>query len=168
VENLTPYVFKREAERCVFVPSNAFAGLSVGMFAGGSLFMLYLSSIFFRHPDATSAHFWVGAIFVLVAVYSASLATWAWRRRSTPLSIEVGGRVIYGERQLCAAGTVRAVRVAEARACDGDECEIALELADGSKVHLPSQYFGGYRPRAHIRPFAAKLGEVLEVPVVQG
>jgi hypothetical protein len=50
-------------------------------------------------------------------------------------------------------------------AATGDECEIALEFADGPKVYLPSQYFGVYLPRAHLRPFAAKLAEVLEVPV---
>jgi hypothetical protein len=137
------------------------------MFAGGSLLMLYLSSMFFRHLGASSANFGMGAIFVLVAVYSASLATWSWRTRNTPLCIEAGGRVSYGEHQLCAAGTVRAVQVAGARGGDGDECEIVLELADGSKVYLPSQYFGAYRPRAHVGPFAAKLGEVLEVPVVE-
>jgi hypothetical protein len=32
-------------------------------------------------------------------------------------------------------------------------------------VYLPSQYFGVHQPRAHVRLFAAKLAEVLEVPV---
>ena len=167
MEKLTPYIFKREVDRCVFMPSTAFAGLSVGMFAGGSLLMLYLSSIFFRHLGAESADFWVGAIFVAVASYSATLATRAWRTRNTPLSIEAGGRVTYGGKELCAAGTVRAVRVSEARGGNGDECEIALELADGTKVYLPSRYFAVYRPREHARPFAAKLAEVLEVPVTE-
>ncbi len=137
------------------------------MFAGGSLLMLYLSTIFFRHLDTSLANFWVGAIFVAVAGFSATLAARAWIARKTPLIIEAGGRVSYAEQELCAAGTVRAVRIAAARGGEGDECEIALELADGTKVYLPSQYFAVYWPLAHARPFAAKLAEVLEVPVME-
>jgi hypothetical protein len=76
-----------------------------------------------------------------------------------------GGRISYGKRELCVAGSLRAVRIDGARGGEADECEIALELADGAKVYLPSQYFGVYLPGAHLRPFAAKLAEVLEVPV---
>ena len=32
-------------------------------------------------------------------------------------------------------------------------------------AYLPSQYFGVHQPRANLYPFAAKLAEVLEVPV---
>ena len=124
--------------------------------------MLYLSSIFFRHLDGASEKLWIGAIFVAVAGYSAALAMHSWSTRKTPLSIMAGGYVSYGREELCAAGAVRAVRIDEAR---GGDCEIALELADGAKVFLPSQYFGLHQPRANLRPFAAKLAEVLEVPV---
>jgi hypothetical protein len=167
VETLTPYIFKREADRCVFLPSPAFSRVSVGMFAGGSLLMLYLSSIFFRDLGAAPARFWIGAIFVAVACYSATLAARSWSERNTPLSIEAGGRVRYGQRELCAAGTVHAVRLIGARGGERNECEIALELVDGTKVHLPSQYFGIYRPRLHARPFAAKLAQELKVPVTE-
>ena len=129
--------------------------------------MLYLARIFFRHTGAVAADLWIGAVFVLVAVFSATLATWAWRTRRTPLTIESGGRVSYGERELCAGGTVRAVRIADARGGNADECEIALELGDGTLVYLPSQYIAVYRPRAHACPFAAKLAEALQVPVTE-
>jgi hypothetical protein len=89
----------------------------------------------------------------------------SWNARNTPLSIMAGGRVSYGRKELCAAGAVRAVRVDEAHGGEPNEYEIALELADGTKVYLPSQYFGVHQPRAHLRQFAAILAEVLEVPV---
>jgi hypothetical protein len=159
------YTFKREGDRSMFVPSRVFSGMSAWMFVGGALLMLYLSSIFFRHLNGTSANLWPGAVFVAVAGYSAVLALRSWRTRRTPLSIMPGGSVSYGRQQLCAAGSVRAVRIDGGRGGEADECEIALELADGAKVYLPPQYFGVTQPRAHLRPFAAKLAEVLEVPV---
>ena len=167
MEKLTTYIVKREADRFVFLPSPAFSGLSVGMFAGGSLLMLYLSSIFFRDLNAISAKFWIGAIFVGVATYSAILAARSWSARNTQLSIEAGGRVCHGQRELCAAGTVSAVRIDEARGGESGDCEIALELVDGTKVCLPSQYFGVYWPRLHARAFATNLAEALKVPVTE-
>jgi hypothetical protein len=159
------YTFKREADRSLFVPSKVFAGFAVWMFVGGALFMLYLSSIFFRHPKVVPADLWIGAIFVALAGFSAALAMGYWNARRTPLSIMTGGSVSYGRQRLCAAGAVRAVRIDTARGGHGDECEIALELDDGAKVYLPSQYFGICQPRAHLRPFAAQLAEVLSVPI---
>jgi hypothetical protein len=164
VENLTLYTFKREADRALFVPSKAFSGISTWMFVGGALLMLYFSSIFFLHPLGTSGSLWIGAIFVAVAGYSVALAMRSWSARNTPLSIMSGGRVSYGRKELCAAGAVRAVRIDGARS-EPNEYQIALELADGTKVYLPSQYFGVHQPRANLYPFAAKLAEVLEVPV---
>ena len=165
VEALTLYTFKREADRSLFVPSKIFSGIAVWGFVGGALLMLYLSSIFFRHLNQVPADLWVGAIFVALAGFSAALAMRYWSARRTPLSIVAAGSVSYGRKQLCAAAAVRAVRIDTARGGHGDECEIALELADGAKVYLPSQYFGICQPRARLRPFAAKLAEVLEVPV---
>jgi len=76
-----------------------------------------------------------------------------------------GGSISCGRQRLCAAGSVRAVRIDPARRGEADECEIALELADGAKVYLPSQYFGTTQPRTRLLPFAAKLAEVLGVPI---
>ena len=100
--NPTPYMVKREAGRCVFVPSLLFGSLMVGGFGAGSAYLVYLSTMFFRRTDTAS----FGAIFLPVAALPACLAIRAWRTRRTPLSIERGGRVTYGEREICAAGTV--------------------------------------------------------------
>ena len=165
-EILALYTFKREGDRSIFVPSGIFSGMAVWMFVGGAVLMLQLSSIFFRHLKGTSANLWIGAVFVAVASYSAALALRSWSTRRTPLSIMAGGSVSYGRQQLCATGSVRAVRIDGARGGgEANECEIALELTDGAKVYLPSPYFGVHQPRAHLRPLAAKLGEVLGVPV---
>jgi hypothetical protein len=165
METLTPYIFKREAGRYVFLPSASFSAGSVVMFAAGSLLMIYLSTIFFRHLSGASANLGFGVIFLGVASFSAILALRAWTLRKTPLSIEDSGRVSYGERELCASGTVRAVRIVPSRDGGWGDYEIALELADRRLVYLPLQYFGVFRPREHARPFAAKLAEVLNVVV---
>ena len=114
-----------------------------------------------------SANWWIGAIFVLVAGLSAVFATRAWRTRSTALSIECGGRVSYGKRELCAAGSVRGVRIAASRSGERDDCAVALEVAGGELVFIPSQYFAVFGAREQARPFAAKLAELLKVPVTE-
>ncbi len=159
------YTFKREADRWVLLPTPLFANLMTGFFAAGSLFMLYLSTMFFRRAYDWS-HLLIGGIFVLVAAMIASSAIRAWRTRHIPISIEAGGRVSYGEQQLCAAGTVRTVRIAAARAGEANDCEIVFELAGGDLVYLPSQYFC-FSVREHARPFASELAKALEVQVTE-
>jgi hypothetical protein len=163
--NSTLYVVKREADRWVFVPSPLFAGLMIAGFGAGSAFMVYLSTIFFRRTGRTSANF--GAIFLVVAGLCASWAILAWRTRRTPLSIETGGRVSYGERELCAAGTVRAVRIVESVGGEPGDSEVVLEVARGKMVSIPSRYFASFKSREHARPFAAKLAQALEVQVLE-
>jgi hypothetical protein len=164
---LAPFVVRRESERWVFVPGTSFAGWASGMFAAGSAFMVYLSTMFFRGIDTASAFPWIGLILLAVATYSAGLAIWTWRTRRTPLTVEQGGRVSYGRRELCAAGTVRAVRITDARGGDAGECEVGLEVAGGKAVFLPQPYFTRFSARQLARPFAAKLAEALQVQVIE-
>jgi hypothetical protein len=96
-------------------------------------------------------------IFLLVAGAIASLGIRAWRSRCTPLTVEYGGRVAYGERELCAAGMVRVVRIAESQGGEPGECDVVLEQDGGKIVSIPSQYFCSFTSREHARPFAAKL-----------
>lgn len=139
----------------------------VGSFGAGSAFLVYLSTLFFRRLGAASANLWLGSIFVLVAGLSAGLGIRAWRTRRTPLNIEFDGRLSYGERELCAAGTVRGVRIAASRSGEANDCEVCLEVAGGKLVSVPSQYFGGFKERKDARPFAAKLAEALGVQVTE-
>ena len=120
MEHSTQYVVRREPGRCMFFPTPLFGSLMAGGFGAGSAFLVYLSTGFFRRTDTA----FLGAIFLLVAVYSAGLGIRAWRTRRTPLLIERGGRVTYGERELCAAGTVRAVRITPSRSGEAKLYEV--------------------------------------------
>jgi hypothetical protein len=161
--NLAPFVVRREAGRWLFVPGGAFGSLATGLFAAGGAFMVYLSTIFFRPASSTV---WIGFCLLAVAAYSVGLAIWTWRRRHTPLSVDPDGRVSYGRRVLAASGSVRGVRLREARGGDAGECEISLELAGGRAVLLPNPYFARYATRGQARPLAAKLAEALGVSVM--
>jgi len=132
---------------------------------GQCVYGLPLNDISLADGCRASANF--GAIFLVVAGLCASWAILAWRTRSTPLSIETGGRVSYGERELCAAGTVRAVRIVESVGGEPGDSEVVLEVAGGKMVSIPSRYFASFKSRKHARPFAAKLAQALEVQVLE-
>jgi hypothetical protein len=160
MENPTRYVVKREAGGCEFVPPPLFGRSMAGMFGAGSVYLVYLSTTFFRRT-ATAIF---GAILLLVAALPAGLGIRAWRTRRTPLSIERGGRVTYGERELCAAGTVRAVQIAR-RPSEAFDYEVCLELDDGKLVSIQPQHFALYKTAMQARPFAAELAAALGVQV---
>jgi hypothetical protein len=126
-------------------------------------YLVYLSTLFFRRTDTA----FFGAIFLLVAALPACLGIRAWRTRRTPLSIEREGRVTYGEREICAAGTVRVVRIAPSRGGAANDCEVCLELDEEILVSIPSQYFAYFRMAAQARPFATELAAALGVQVTE-
>jgi hypothetical protein len=164
--NPVPYTLTRDGERWVFRPDATFVVLMVVAFAAGSAFCVCQAVSFFRGAgDAAGVGF--GFIFLLAAGLLAGPAVWAWRTRHTPLTIERGGRVCYGERELCATGAVRAVRIAPARGGECGDCEVCLESDGGKLVSLPSLYFAGFRTREHARPFAEQLARALGVGVVE-
>jgi hypothetical protein len=163
---LTPYVVRRDADRWVFVPSSTFVGLATGGFGAMSAFLVYLSTLFFRRTVTAPANSLFGPVLLLAAIYCAGLGIYTWRTRRTPLSVEFGGRISYGNWELCAAGTVRAVRLAESRGGEAGDCEVGLEV-EGKTVFIPPWYFARFKSREHARPFAAKLAEVLEVQVTE-
>ena len=103
---LGPYVVKRRDGGLEFVPSSMLAVLMLTGFGAGAAIFLCMSIYFFRHPQML-----FGPILVLAGCMIATMAIRAWRTRSTPLKVENGGRVSYGEQELCAAGTVRNVRI---------------------------------------------------------
>jgi hypothetical protein len=159
---ITPYVVKHHADGWEFVPSSTLASLMVVGFGASAALFLYLSTIFFRSPQLL-----FGPILLLAGCIIAAMALRAWRTRSTPLKVENGGRVSYGEQTLCAAGTVRSVRIVPSLGGEVGDCEVRLELADGSQVAIPSQYFAGFRSRKHARPFAAEFAKALGVQVTE-
>jgi hypothetical protein len=111
----------------------------------------------------------VSVTLLLLAGLLAGIALWAWWTRHTALSVESGGRVCYGAQELCAAGTVRAVRIAEARTGEMGDCEVYLELEGGKRVSLalPSPYFAVPKKPEQARAFAKQLARVLGVGVTE-
>jgi hypothetical protein len=159
---LAPIVVRRRDDGWEFVPSTMFASLMIGGFVAGSALYLYLFTYFIR-----SANPLIGVTLLLAGVLIGAMAIRAWRTRNTPLNVENGGRVSYGEQTLCAAGTVRSVRIVPSLGGEVGDCEVRLELSDGSQVAIPSQYFAGFRSRKHARPFAAEFAKALGVQVTE-
>ncbi len=159
---IAPYVIKRRDDGCEFVPSSMLATSMVVGFGAGAAIYLYLSIHFFRYPQ-----FLFGPILLLAGCLIAAMAIRAWRTRRTPLRVESGGRVSYGEQELCAAGTVRCVRIVPSVGGEVGDCEVWLEQADGKLVAIPSQYFAGFKSYAHARPFAAEFAKALRVDVTE-
>jgi hypothetical protein len=159
---LSPILVKRRGDGWEFVPSSTLASLMIGGFVAGSALYLYLSTYFIR-----SANPLIGVTLILAGVLIGAMAIRAWSTRNTPLNVENGGRVSYGEKELCAAGTVRRVRIVPSFGGEVGDCEVRLELADGSQVAIPSQYFAGFRSRKHARPFAAEFAKALGVQVTE-
>jgi hypothetical protein len=158
----TRYVVTREGERWVFRPDPLLVGLLVGVFTGGSAFLVTLAIVY-------AGMWFVSLILLLLAGLLAGGALWAWWTRHTPLTVESGGRVCYDGRELCAAGSVRAVGIAEARTGEVGDCEVYLELEGGKRVSLsrPSPYFVVPKPRGQARAFAGQLARLLGVGVTE-
>ena len=138
-DSLAPIVVKRRDDGWNSFPSTTLASLMIGGFVAGSALYLYLSTYFIR-----SANTLFGVTLLLAGVLIAAMAIRAWRTRNTPLNVKNGGRVSYGEQELCAAGTVRSVRIVPSFGGEVGDCD-GLELADGSQVAIPSQYFAGFK-----------------------
>ncbi len=159
---LGPYVVKRRDGGLEFVPSSMLAIFMLVGFSAGAALFLCISIHFFRHPLML-----FGPTLLLAGCLIAAMAIRAWRTRGTPLKVENGGRVSYGQRELCAAGTVRCVRIVPSVGGEGGECDVQLEQVDGKLVSIPSQYFAGFGSYAHARPFAAEFAKALGVQVTE-
>jgi hypothetical protein len=159
---LTPIIVKRRDDGWEFVPSSTLASLMIGGFVAGSALYLYLSTYFLR-----SANPLIGVTLLLAGVLIGTMAIRAWRTRNTPLHVENGGRVSYGEHELCASGTVQSVRIVPSPGGEVGDCEVWLELKDGKLMSIPSQYFAGFKSRDHARPFATELAKALGVQVTE-
>jgi hypothetical protein len=158
----TRYVSTREGERTVFGPDPMLVAWIVGCFAGGSAVCVFLAI-------ASAGMWFVSVALVALAGLLAAVAGWAWWTRHTVLAVGPGGRVCYGGRELCAAGAVRAVRIAEARTGEVGDCDVCLELGGGKVVSLslPSPYFGVSKSRERAYAFAGQLARALRVGVTE-
>lgn len=152
------YTVTRYADRCEFRPSDTFVFFLVCCWAAGITLLVALASFtesFFR------VVFLAGAGLLAVGIM------WALSTRRTPLTVGPAGRVALRDRELCAAGTVRWVLVADARTGESGDCEVCFELDEGKRVYLPSSsiYLGNFRDRQEAYSFAAELAAALDVAV---
>jgi hypothetical protein len=159
---ISTYVIRRRDDGCEFVPSSMLAALMVAGFSVGAAVFLSMSIYFFQHPQML-----YGPILLLAGGMVGAMAIRAWRTRATPLKVENGGRVSYGEHELCALGTVRCVRIVASIGGEVGDCDVQLEQVDGRLISIPSQYFARFRSYAHARPFAAEFAKALRVEVTE-
>jgi hypothetical protein len=93
----------------------------------------------------------------------AGLTIWRLRTGRTPLTVERSGRVCYGEKEICAAGQVRSVRVLHAPSGEG-AYDVWLDLEAGTRLEVPGFAYGS---RDNAIAFAQELAAELHVTVVE-
>jgi hypothetical protein len=152
------YTVTRYADRWEFRPSDTLTFFLVTWWAAGIVVLVALSTF---AASILRVVFLVGAGLLAVGI------VWALWTRRIPLTIGPAGRVSFRDRELCAAGTVRAVRVGGARTGESGDCEVCLELGEGERVYLPSSsmYFGSFKRREDAHAFAGELAAALCVGV---
>jgi hypothetical protein len=158
-----PYAVSQVGERTEFRPTPTFAALMIGMFAFGAYLCAAIGLWLVLTAWPEVAGLVVGFAFLAAALLGTVLALWAWRTRNLALTIEQHGAVTYGSRQLCTSAAVKHILIAPARG-EGD-CDVTLELHDGSQVAIPSQYFAGLTSKDLASDFAEHLATALAVPV---
>lgn len=152
------YTVTRHGDRWEFRPSDTFVFFLVSFWVGGIGLFAWWASL---------TETFLRIAFLLLAALLAVGIVWALATRRTPLTVERTGRVTHGNRELCAAGSVRAIRVADARTGESGDCEVCLELDGGRLVYLTSSsmYFGSFKTREDAYTFAAELVAMLGVQV---
>ena len=165
MQDPSPYVLTREGDQWIFRPSRLLVALMVGCVGGGSALCLYLSVIFLQ--TRRSVAMWIETICFSLAALFAGMAAWAWQTRRRPLTVGSNGRVCYGERELCAAGTVRSLRIAPSPGGEAGDCQVCLELDGGKLISVPSPYFAGFGMKRQAQPFAKALAGALDVRLAE-
>lgn len=145
-----------DAQRWVFRRSLALDVLVVGMFMVAGIF--FLIPLSFLKPGV--AEIWL----VIVSVFPFGLSFWPfpWPTDFIVLKVYPDGRVSFNRRQICAAGSVRAVFITTMRARLAD-WGVYLQLDDGNFVRVPPPYFGDFELREHTRPLGEELAKALKV-----
>ncbi|MFL5246114.1 MAG: hypothetical protein ACJ8FY_28940, partial [Gemmataceae bacterium] len=144
------HVLYQDGQRSEFRPNEALLAVALTWSAGGTATVFVYLAVFFLRAGDTPGQL-IASALLLGAVLFIGFAIWAWLNRNTSLTVEADGSIFYGKKPLCAAGTVRSVRIADARSGEWGDCEVYLET-DGEKlVPLPlsstrqGQFLGGCR-----------------------
>jgi hypothetical protein len=97
-------------------------------------------------------------------LYGLSIPTWPWSIDSIVLKVERDGRVRFGRRQLCAAGSVRAVFITTLKPKIRD-WQTYLKLDEETFVPVPPPYLGDYELGEDVRSLGEELAKALGVEV---
>jgi hypothetical protein len=153
--------------RCEVRPASLWSQLGYVFFALGGAFCVYLAGTFLLRAGERSEFLLFGG----VPLVGAGLLFWQavryWQLRRTPLVAEGNGRVSYGGREVCPAGSVRAVRIVPDPTAEHGDCKVVLDVAGGRQASLPLPYFGAISNRDLVRGLAADLARALRVEVVE-
>lgn len=133
-------------DRWEFRPSRAQVRTHALMSAVLIVGCLLFAGLLFGSPPP-DARGWLGplcgSLCLLSAAAMLAAAVSAWWLRRTPLTVERSGRMAYGAKEVCAAGTVRAVLLCAHYGEVGDppSYRVRLRQMDGEVVELPDPYF---------------------------
>jgi hypothetical protein len=134
-------------------------GLGVGLVSLGAL---GTPLIVRGHGEAVM----VCAPFLILGAYLLYRGLRILRESSVPVIVERGGRILYGDRELCGPGDAEAVRLVRYPASEGEEnWRVGVALADGRTVVLPSRYFFLFSCREGANRLAGALAGALGTEV---
>jgi hypothetical protein len=151
-----------DGERWVFRRSTAFIAIMFGVAFTGAVILG--TWILFLCVESGISTVWLWVVFVLLDMLAYGLNFLPWPTGSITLKVGRDGRVCFGRRELCPAGTVRAVFVTTMRAKVAD-WQTFLELDGGTFVSVPPPYFGDFELGEHARPLGEELAKALGVDV---
>jgi len=155
------HVVTAEGEHWKFRRSPAFMAIMFVLFLLG----VVISIVLVTHLLGSLVEERVMFAILLLALFPVDLLviswdTGLWPRSSITLGVDRAGRVCFGKRELCPAGTVRAVCIATRRRKLAD-WQVYLELEGGNDVLVPPAYFGDFELGEHARPLGEELANAL-------
>jgi hypothetical protein len=153
--------------RSEFRPAPLWSSSGTLVSAFGAALLFYLAATLLKVVHSSLPGSVLGFIFLVSAGMVAWQAITYWRQRTTPLLVERNGRVSYGNRECCAAGSVDRVCIAADPAGEHGDCRVVIEQTGGIVVPLPLPYFGTISQREVARVLARELAAALNVECVE-
>jgi hypothetical protein len=165
--NSDPHVITRSDPRCEFRPTPLGADITFSLFVAVGLGCLGMAGFLGWAGRGSPVGPLFGTLLALVAAVNFWQAVRARRLQHVPLVVESGGRVCYGERELCSAASVQAVQLKCVPGGEHDNYNVSLVLTAGGEVKLPAPYFTGFLHREPARWFAVQVAKALQVDLVE-
>jgi hypothetical protein len=152
--------------RSEFRPAPFWGSLGAAVSAFGAAVLFYVAATVLKVAYKS----FLGSILGLIFLGGAGMAVWQaityCRQRTTPLLVERNGRVSYGNRECCAAGSVDRVCITPDPQGEHGDCRVVIEEAGGIVVPLPLPFFGAISQRDVARHLARELAAALNVEYI--